>query len=403
MLSRFILMFVLAKLLSPTELGLFGLMLASISFCVLLVGADFYTYSQRELLALVPEKWSYVVQQQIYAQLILYLIFSLPLVLIFFFDLLNWQYAMWFFLLLLIEHISQEMIRLLIAMQKQVVASIVLFFRMGFWVIFALPLMAINSELNNLDTIFISWFLGGVISIIIGTFYITKAIPIWVKVSMDINWIKKGFKVGGLFLLATLCFRGLLTFDRYAVEYLANPEMVGVYFFYIGIILGTYNFLEPAVFSFLYPRMLQAHHSLDIKKFNKVLLELKISTVLISVVLGITIYVLTPIAINWVGKAVYEQYLPHLYIFILIGLVYAIGHIPHYALYAMKGDKWIIIAHVSSLLIFFVAILGLNSLDPIKSVSIALLISLLWIGFVKTSGYYFYRQNFNKLRSQTAS
>jgi len=68
MVSRFFLIFALAKLLTSTELGQFGLMVSTVMFCVLIVGADFYTYSQRELLARGPEGWSFVIQQQIKAQ-----------------------------------------------------------------------------------------------------------------------------------------------------------------------------------------------------------------------------------------------------------------------------------------------------------------------------------------------
>ncbi len=67
--SRFLLIFALAKLLSPTELGLFGLMMATVSISVLIIGVDYYTYTQRELLARPVEQWSFVIQHQIKSKL----------------------------------------------------------------------------------------------------------------------------------------------------------------------------------------------------------------------------------------------------------------------------------------------------------------------------------------------
>ena len=49
--SRFILLFVLARLLKPSDVGIYGLMTATIAFSVLVLGGDYYTYSQRELMA----------------------------------------------------------------------------------------------------------------------------------------------------------------------------------------------------------------------------------------------------------------------------------------------------------------------------------------------------------------
>ena len=70
--SRFVLILVLAKLLEPAELGLYGLFLATVSFSIMLVGADYYTYSQRELLSQPRDRWSFVLQHQALATVLLY-------------------------------------------------------------------------------------------------------------------------------------------------------------------------------------------------------------------------------------------------------------------------------------------------------------------------------------------
>ena len=187
--SRFLLIFAIAKLLEPAELGLFGLMLATVSFGVLVVGADYYTYSQRELLARPPEQWSFVIQHQIKAQIILYGLL-LPLQLfIFLFGFLDWHYAAWFFVLLIVEHISQEINRLLVVMQKQLIASWVLFIRWGSWVIVIVPIMYFFPEMRNLYTLYTAWLVGGLFAILIGIAAIYKVLPNWEKV-------RYGYKVG---------------------------------------------------------------------------------------------------------------------------------------------------------------------------------------------------------------
>jgi len=216
--SRFLLIFALAKIFVPAELGLFGLMMAAVSFSVLVIGADYYTYSQRELLARPNEQWAFVIQHQIKAQLILYG-FLLPVqVLVFIFGLMDWQYSLWFFALLVVEHIAQEMNRLLVAMHKQLLASLVLFVRLGAWVIIVIPLMYVMPQYQSLETLYTAWLIGGLLAILLGFILIKHTVPHWAWVKTDYNWLKKGYKVGLMFLVATICFKGLLTFDRYAVE-----------------------------------------------------------------------------------------------------------------------------------------------------------------------------------------
>lgn len=391
--SRFLLIFVLAILLEPAELGLFGLMLATVSFSILVIGADYYIYSQRELLARPPEQWSFVIQHQIKAQVILYGVL-LPLqLLIFLFGFLDWQYAAWYFVLLITEHIAQEINRLLVAMHKQLIASWVLFIRWGSWVFVIVPVMYFSPEMRNLQALYMAWLVGGLFAILVGITAIHKVLPNWQKSATDIKWLNQGFKVGGLFLLSTLCFKGLLTFDRYVVEALSSTEILGVYVFYIGLVVGAYAVLDPAVFSFVYPRMLQSYQMQDKQNYQKAYKELVILTVSISVALAIFIWGVAPYIINWVDRPIYTEYLGDFSTLILVGFVFSVGYIPHYALYAMKGDKWIVLAHISSLMVFFFMLWGLQFENGIQTVGVALLAAFAWMVLIKTIGYVYTKQH----------
>lgn len=385
--SRFVLIFVLAKLLDPEEVGLFGLIMATISFSVLIIGADYYTYTQREMLSRPTDQWSFVIQHQIKAQLILY-IFLLPIQALFFvFGLIDWQYFIWFFVLLLTEHIAQEINRLLIAMQKQILASWVLFVRLGSWVLVVIPLMYVYPRFQNIETLFLAWLLGSLLAIVLGVVVIKRSLPSWHAVKTDYAWLKKGFKVGGLFLLASICFKGLLTFDRYAIEALDSISVLGVYVFYIGVVMGVYSFLEPAVFSFLYPKMLKSYHMQDKNAYQNAFKELIVSTIIISIFLGLFIWLVMPYIVNWIEKPIYEDYLSCLPILIAAGFARTLGFIPHYALYSMKGDKWIVFAHMSALLVFFVSLMFLKLDSALHTVGWALFLAFSWTGVVKTIGY----------------
>lgn len=377
----------LAKLLDPASLGLYGLIAASVSFSMLFIGADYYTYSQRELLGVAKEKWSFVIQHQIIAQSVLYLVLIPFTLLIFLFEFLPVSYLGWFLALLVLEHIAQEINRLLVVMHKQLTASWILFLRSGVWVWVALPLMWLDGSFRNIVTVLAAWLVGVILAIISGAYLIYKEIPFWRRWPIEKAWITKGFKVGGAFLIATLCFKGLLTFDRYAVETLAGTEQLGVYVFYIGLVMGLMAFLDPAVFSFLYPRLVQAKLQEDESRYKNTMRELMISTLVVSVVLSLTSFLATPFIIDWIDKPIYQEHLGVLHILILAGFVYAIGHIPHYGLYAGKNDRWIISAHVASLGIFAISLSLLSNMPELYAVAYALLIAFSALAAIKQLGY----------------
>lgn len=385
--SRFVLVLALAKILDPASLGLYGLIAASVSFSILFIGADYYTYSQRELLGVAKEKWSFVIQHQIIAQSVLYLVLIPFTLLVFLFEFLPVSYLGWFLALLVLEHLAQEINRLLVVMHKQLTASWILFLRSGVWVWVALPLMLLDGSYRNIVTVLAAWLVGVILAIIIGAFLIYKEVPVWRRWPVEKAWISKGFKVGGTFLIATLCFKGLLTFDRYAVEALAGTEQLGVYVFYIGLVMGLMAFLDSAVFSFLYPRLVQAKQLGDDSCYKKTMRELVVSTLLLGVLLSLVSLIAMPFITDWIDKPIYQGNLDVFYILIVAGFVYAIGHIPHYGLYASKNDRWIITAHISSLAIFVVTLWLLRETEGLTAVAYALLIAFTVIALVKQLGY----------------
>lgn len=390
---KLVLIIALAKLLEPAELGLFGLMLVTVSFSVLVIGADYYTYAQRELLARPPEHWSFVIQHQIKAQFMLYGLLLPAQLLIFVTGLMEWKFAAWFFLLLIFEHIAQEINRTLVAMHRQLMASWVLFIRMGSWVIVVIPLMVFNEQYQNLDTLYTAWLIGSFMAIIIGVIAIKNTLSGWKKIEFDYVWLKKGFKVGALFLIATLCFKGLLTFDRHAVEILSSTETLGVYVLYIGIVMGAYAFLDPAIFSFLYPRMLQSYQMQQKETYQKTFTELAITTFTVSIVLAVVIWYAAPFIVGWIDKPVYSVYINDLPLLIAVGFIYSIGFIPHYALYAMKGDKWIVAAHISAIAVFFLALALVRLENSIQTVALALFLAFFLMALIKTIGYAYTKQH----------
>jgi O-antigen/teichoic acid export membrane protein len=385
--SRFALIILLARFLDPAQIGLYGLFAATVGFSMLAIGGDYYTYSQRELMASPRERWSFVLQHQALATGLLYLLLLPPQWLIFGLDLLPATLVIWFFALLLVEHVAGEINRLLVAMHRPLVASWVLFLRLGAWVWVVLPILWLEPSARGLTTVFLAWLLGAMLSIAVGLRVVWRDAAPWQAHPIDWRWLGRGYKVGLLFLTASLCFKALTTADRYVVEHLVGPELLGVYVLYIGIAMALMTVLDPAIFSFLYPRIVNAWRQQDRPTYRRLMRELAWSTVGLSVLLALLIAALAPYVFDWIGRPIYGEHQPLLWLLLAASAAYGIGMVPHYGLYAKGADRVILTAHVSSLLVFAAVAALVARPAPFAAAAWGLLAAFLWMGGLKFVAY----------------
>jgi len=399
MASKLFLIIVLAKLLEPSEVGTFGLFIVTVSIWVLIIGSDFYAYSQRELLQREKEEWSFVIQHQITATLLLYVLLLPFTLFLFVFDLLPDHLIYIFYLILILEHISQEINRLLIVMQKQLSASFVLFIRSSIWIWVVIPLMWTTPSLNNLDTVLIAWSIGSFLSIILGSYLIFKEIPNWSVYPLDLNWISNGLKIGLFFFISTIAYQAILTIDRYFIESYSTATDLGIYVFYISLILGIGGFLQATIFSFLYPKLIKYYPLNKTIEFKKTMRELTYSTIVLTLVfIGLLLY-LVPVLLNWIERPLYATYYDLFYILLVMLFIFALAQVPHQGLYAMHEDRVIVYSHVTGLLVFISNAYIWKSAGIMTSVAFSLTIAFGWIGLMKSYYYFKYVKIFYRTTS----
>ena len=390
LLSKFLLIFVLAKFLEPGELGLYGLIVATIAYAMYPLGFDFYTYNTRELLKRERSEWGGLLKNQVFLHFVLY-VFCLPLfLLIFFFDLLPWKIMAWFYAILVLEHVNQELTRLLIAVSEQLTATIALFLRQGSWAIALSFWMYFDADARDLEPILWSWLIGGILAFILSITKIKGMSTGGWSLEIDIKWIKKGLYIAAPLFISTLAVRGMFTLDRYLFESLAGVDALGAYVLFMGLAAALISFMDAGIFSFKYPSM--------INSFNKGASELfrqKTESMLLQVIAFIIIYlVVALLSINFVleliGKDLYLERVDILYWLILVMALQALGNIPHYALYAQGKDKPIIASHLVSLVLFIPVVVLISTASRYHAVPAALCVVQTVILIWKIVYYYKY-------------
>lgn len=358
MASRFALFIGIARYLEPNDAGLFGLFFSSVAFGILAVGLDLYTYTQRELIK-DPSRIRFYVLNHLVAIGAIYLL-VVPLYLsALFFDLALGEWLIFFLPILVVEHSLQEINRLLIGLQRQVLAAFITFLRNGLWVWALLVLFEIFPQHRNLSFILAFWLCSILVVLCVA---LVKVWPFFGKpttVMVDPQWILTGMKAAAILFLSTVAAKAIVTADRYIIQAVSGNEMVAVYSLYAGIAMVLVNVLESTVFSFGFQGLIKANAAGDTLEFRREFWRLGFFTLLGCAIVGAGVAILAYPFLHITGRDVYLNNLPILYFLLGAAVLQSLSMVPHYALYAKHMDSVISRIGIISFIVFAcVAILG---------------------------------------------
>lgn len=385
---RFLLVFFLARFLDPASVGYYGLFTATIGFVIYFIGLDFYVYTTREVVKLPAEERAGPVKAQAVLSFGLYVL-VLPIVVIIL-EHLGWPRSLiwWFLPIVILEHINQEIFRLLVALSQQVVAGILMFIRQGSWALAVVALMAARPETRSLEVLMALWAGTGVITVILGVFCIRRQdMGRWNR-PVNWSWVFTGIKISAAFLIATLSLRAVQTVDRYMLEYLDGIESVAPYVLFLGMAAVLLTFLDAGVFAFSYPKLIALHNRGDTEGFRQQLRQTFIQTAVFCVIFAGGSALVLPYLLAWIGNPVYSEAISIYPLLLLAMILNALGMVPHYALYARHRDRTIIHSHLAALPAFLISAWIMGQIIPHLAVPAALAMSFALILLWKALAYW---------------
>ena len=165
--SKFLLSIYLVKFLSLEANGEYGIFVATVSLLTYILGMDFYSFNNREILQNNIADAGNKIKNQF---ILFFYIYLIVLPLLYFLGLFNFigdEYLLLFYVILIFDHISTELYRLLVVFSKPIQANINLFLRTGIWILVLISAWHYNlNDLKNLESVFYFWMIGSVISVI---------------------------------------------------------------------------------------------------------------------------------------------------------------------------------------------------------------------------------------------
>lgn len=388
LLSKFLLIVVLAKYLEPSSLGLYGLVVASVSYAIYPLGFEFYTYSTRELLRRDRNEWGKLLRGQALFHLCLYVVFLPLFCLVFYFEWLPWGVIFWLYPILVLEHLNQEFSRLFVALSEQLTASIVLFFRQGAWAIVLSLWMYADPSARNLESVFLSWLAGGLFALLLSFLKLKKMGIRWDSQLVKFEWIKRGFFVAFPLFMSTLAIRGIYTIDRYWFESLVGLDVLGAYVLFMAMASALISFADAGIFSFKYPAMIGTFNRDMSSQFGEITKSMIVQVAAFSVFYIAAVLILIESILEIIGRDLYLENIDIFYWLLVIMVIQAMSNVPHYALYAQGKDQPIIVSHLISLLLFIPIVSFFSMITSYHAVPAALCVVQSVILIWKTICYY---------------
>ncbi|MEZ5528804.1 MAG: hypothetical protein R3E57_02495 [Porticoccaceae bacterium] len=394
---KFLLIILMAKFLSVNDFGLYGLLTVTVGYSIYLVGFDFYNYTTRELVSLSPEKWGRIFKAQGMLTLILYFLFIPVCSLFFVFGFMPSYLFVWFVGLLVVEHVCQEITRILISASFHVAASAVIFLRTGAWALVCSLLMILFPGLRVLELVLGGWIVGGVMACALGVVCLSG-----LKISgwsdrVDMEIIKFGIKVSLPLLISTLAMRAIFTVDRYLIDAYGNSETLAAYVLFAGVATTLMSLLDAAVYFPSYPKLIKFHSERGVKEFMNIFRRMLVLATFIAVAfMAFNVFAIEYV-LKWLGKAIYLERLEMFY-WVLAGMViYSLSMVPHYGLYAKKLDEKIIFCHCFSLIIFILS--GVIFVDKGGASSIPMALCITFSFMLVCKSFFFAKACFSRCES----
>jgi O-antigen/teichoic acid export membrane protein len=390
--SRFLLSILLARTLSPDEVGEYGLITAALAFALLVLGLEFYSYMYREMVPASPGRRASMIANQLVLAAIAFAAMSLAGVLAVPAGLFSARLVPWFLLILATEHLSLEATRILIITSRPVRAYAGVFLRGGLWVYAIAALMFAIPTSRSLETVLIWWALGGAASVLFAAFSL-RDLP-WSEVGRpDWIWIAGGLRVARPFMLTAAGALTISYVDRFMIDHSVGRAALGIYTFYSTIAIGMLSLGASVSHQFL-PKIIEAWsagadaYCKAVRTFFWSLAGVAAGMVVLAAGLISPLLALMQLTQYALSVGVFFVMLPGVLLRIL-------ADVPSYALYAAKADTSLLLCNLGSaiaaivlnlVLVPAIGLYGAALSGAIASGALLLVLSVLAARLMRQSG-----------------
>lgn len=369
-----VLVIALAVWLGPSQLGVYGLIAATVTLTTYIYGLDFYTFTIREISTGNLDDVRFRVRDQFLLFAFIYGVGTVTLLLVLKGFGLGETLIVLTAAIAVLQHAALELYRILVRIERTIAASIGLFLRDAAWVPGCLLIWVYRGEIS-LQEVLLSWLVGSCFSVAYGGWSLTRVLPHAPSRPIDLAWLRRGLATGLRMLVGTLSLRALFTVDRMILALLAPPEVLGAYVFYTSLCLAFSALFETGVLPYFWPRLLDAAKRADPIARNAAQRALSRVCVIGAPILAIAAILLGVGFANVLPDGSYLSNLNLLFYVVAANMLLLLSNAPHYRLYADNRDTAIVASNTLAFASFLVVCGLLVLTDQSMAVPLALVIA----------------------------
>lgn len=344
--AKFVLTIFIGKYFNTYDLGIYGLFITSVTFFSLIIGLDYYNFSNRNLISSKEEEKIGVLKEQFFLYFCSYILF-LPILLVIGDYFLPSPHLFYFVVIVILDHFSQELFRITISLEKSVPANFFLFLRSGSWVIIIIALFYFGIVDYKLEYLWLLWITFSSLTIVLNLFYLSRIIDTAnFKVPITFKYVKAGVNTTLLFFISTISYKIVEISDRYLIDLFMSKEEVGVYTFYSQIVNLSNVVITTSVIFISFPQLVKSIHNKEIDLFKKVRYSIAKRVIIISSLICAALFLFSKIGFKYINED-FLVYINSFYILNLSSLALNFSLISHYSLYAMQQEKYLLYTSVA--------------------------------------------------------
>lgn len=310
LIGKFTFLLFLGREYDVDFVGQYGLLYSFITIYVFIVGFEFATYNSRRILTnKSTKKIESNIADQIQLIPYLYLVFIPIFITIYLFGAISYVALILMILLVITEHISQELMRLFISLKASTLSYIIGFIRSSSWCYIILLLYYVFGIKYNLEQIVLIWSLFSIGGIFYSIYILNNVLGITLKIKL------RSFKVNLFFIKKSLpfFFSGVVLKiselgDRFIIDSILGKSMVGVYFFYVTIASSVYLFVITGIGVILGPKAISYFRQDYLSLYKKTLSSMYRYQFIAYAILSFILYISFDYILLLMGKDLYVEY-----------------------------------------------------------------------------------------------
>lgn len=360
--AKFLLVIFLVTYFQPEELGMYGVLTAIIAYALFFLGLEFYNFTSRALVGVTPTEQVIIIRDQFILYFLTFIVLSPFFYLFFYTNIFPYSLCLWFFVITLVEHASNELMRIFIALARPHFANIIFFIRQGLWICILLPIFYLYPAARHFNLIFVAWLAGATVSIVIALAALHK-LPWRMILVQPVQWrrIGEGLKISRPFMISAFCALSLLYIERFFVNYYCGIEAVGIYTFYAGLSITLHTLVNTGVARMRLAQLISAWKENNSKLFYNESINMLKYTIYFVIAFSIICIALIIPFITLLNKPVYLNNIQVFYFLLFGAACRSVADVPLYTLYAQHKDRLILTINLTA---FIIIIVGNSILVP---------------------------------------